>query len=183
MIDANGKLTDVGSSRNVNRLMTNTTITKGVAMPMYMAPEVLIKEKNKKAADVYSFGTMMYECFSCAGAYLESVLSSRGASRRLSRAGSWLSGREICSMRRSPCACGPIPPLIVQSICILQVISKRIDFVPELIYLVSKLLYLVAHFITPVCAPSSFRSRVLENSQQPNVMMKRDKQTSHRMEN
>ena len=63
------------------------------------------------------------------------------------------------------------------------VISKRIDFVSELIYFVSKLIYLVAHFIRPVCAPGSFRFRVSENAQQPNAMMRWDKQTSHIMDN
>ena len=62
-ITANGKLTDFGSSRNVNMLLTNMTFTKGIGTPAYMAPEILNKERYKKAADVYSFGVMMYECF------------------------------------------------------------------------------------------------------------------------
>ena len=65
----NGKLTDFGSSRNVNMLMTNMTFTKGVGSPTYMAPEVLNKEKYKKAADVFSFGVMMFECFKWGEAY------------------------------------------------------------------------------------------------------------------
>ncbi|ELP83911.1 tyrosine protein kinase, putative, partial [Entamoeba invadens IP1] len=59
---ANGKLTDFGSSRNINMLMTNMTFTKGIGSPKYMAPEVLNKEKYKHAADVYSFSITMYEC-------------------------------------------------------------------------------------------------------------------------
>ena len=62
VLDDNGKLTDCGSSRNVNMLMTNMTFTKGVGSPTYMAPEVLNK-KCKKAADVFSFGVMLFECF------------------------------------------------------------------------------------------------------------------------
>ena len=42
--------------------MTKMTFTKGVGTPVYMAPEVLNKEKYKKPADVYSFGVTMYQC-------------------------------------------------------------------------------------------------------------------------
>ena len=63
VISVNGKLTDFGSSRNINMLMTNMTFTKGVGSPTYMAPQVLNKEKYKKTADVYLFGVTMYECF------------------------------------------------------------------------------------------------------------------------
>ncbi|KAL7720188.1 Tyrosine protein kinase TXK [Entamoeba marina] len=41
----NAKLTDFGSSRNVNMLMTNMTFTKGIGTPIYMAPEVLRQKK------------------------------------------------------------------------------------------------------------------------------------------
>ena len=33
-----------------------------------IAPEVL-NQKYKSAADVYSFGVMLYECFKCGGAF------------------------------------------------------------------------------------------------------------------
>ena len=69
VIGVNGKLTDFGSSRNVNLLMTNMTFTKGIGSPTYMAPEVLNQEKYKKAADVFSFGVTMFECFSWGEAY------------------------------------------------------------------------------------------------------------------
>ncbi|ELP90193.1 protein serine/threonine kinase, putative [Entamoeba invadens IP1] len=59
----NAKLTDFGSSRNVNLLMTNMTFTKGIGTPVYMAPEVLKKEKYKMSSDIYSFGVTMYETF------------------------------------------------------------------------------------------------------------------------
>ncbi|ELP86210.1 protein kinase domain containing protein, partial [Entamoeba invadens IP1] len=65
----NAKLTDFGSARNVNMLMTNMTFTKGIGTPIYMAPEVLNKEKYKKAADIYSFGITMYEVFGWCKAY------------------------------------------------------------------------------------------------------------------
>ncbi|ELP92330.1 protein serine/threonine kinase, putative [Entamoeba invadens IP1] len=59
----NAKLTDFGSSRNINMMMTNMTFTKGIGTPVYMAPEVLKKEHYKKPADVYSFAITMYETF------------------------------------------------------------------------------------------------------------------------
>ena len=54
-VKVNCKLTDFGSSRNINMLMTNMTFTKGIGSPSYMAPEILNREHYKKAADVYSF--------------------------------------------------------------------------------------------------------------------------------
>ncbi|EDR25918.1 protein serine/threonine kinase, putative [Entamoeba dispar SAW760] len=59
-ITINAKLTDFGSSRNVNLLMTNMTFTKGVGTPSYMAPEILNRLKYKMPADIYSFGMTMY---------------------------------------------------------------------------------------------------------------------------
>ncbi|ELP90229.1 protein kinase, putative, partial [Entamoeba invadens IP1] len=58
----NAKLTDFGSSRNINMMMTNMTFTKGIGTPKYMAPEVLNKEYYKKGADIYSFGVTLFEC-------------------------------------------------------------------------------------------------------------------------
>ena len=69
----NGKLTDFGSSRNVNLLMTNMTFTKGIGSPTYMAPEILNKEKYKSAADVFSFGIMLFECLKWGEAYPKSI--------------------------------------------------------------------------------------------------------------
>ena len=85
VITVNGKLTDFGSSRNVNVLMTNMTFTKGIGSPTYMAPEVLGKEKYKKAADYFSFGVTMFECFKWGEAYPKSVFKYLGTSCRLSR--------------------------------------------------------------------------------------------------
>ncbi|ELP92620.1 protein serine/threonine kinase, putative [Entamoeba invadens IP1] len=65
----NGKLTDFGSSRNINMLMTNMTFTKGVGTPKYMAEEVLNKKKYKKPADIFSFAITMYECIGWCDAY------------------------------------------------------------------------------------------------------------------
>ncbi|ELP85999.1 protein kinase domain containing protein, partial [Entamoeba invadens IP1] len=60
-VKANGKLTDFGSSRNINLLMTNMTFTKGIGTPKYMAPEVLNKEHYKKSSDVFSLAITFYE--------------------------------------------------------------------------------------------------------------------------
>ena len=60
-VPVNCKLTDFGSSRNMNMLMTNMTFTKGIGTPKYMAPEILKREKYKKPADIYSFAITMVE--------------------------------------------------------------------------------------------------------------------------
>ena len=54
-VQINGKITDFGSSRNLNLMMTNMTFTKGIGTPKYMAPEVLNREHYKKPADIFSF--------------------------------------------------------------------------------------------------------------------------------
>ncbi|ELP91623.1 protein serine/threonine kinase, putative [Entamoeba invadens IP1] len=68
-IKANGKLTDFGSSRNVNQMMTNMTFTKGIGTPKYMAPEVLNKQHYKMSSDVYSLGVTFYEALIWGEAY------------------------------------------------------------------------------------------------------------------
>ncbi|ELP87985.1 protein serine/threonine kinase, putative [Entamoeba invadens IP1] len=68
-VSVNAKLTDFGSSRNVNMLMTNMTFTKGIGTPVYMAPEILNQEKYKKPADMYSLAITMYEIFTWNEAY------------------------------------------------------------------------------------------------------------------
>ncbi|ELP88794.1 protein serine/threonine kinase, putative [Entamoeba invadens IP1] len=69
----NGKLTDFGSSRNVNMLMTNMTFTKGIGTPTYMAPEVLNQKKYKRSADIFSFGVTMFEIFGWKEAYPKDI--------------------------------------------------------------------------------------------------------------
>ncbi|ELP89366.1 tyrosine protein kinase TXK, putative [Entamoeba invadens IP1] len=69
----NAKLTDFGSARNVNMLMTNMTFTKGIGTPVYMAPEVLNQEKYKKEADIFSFGVTLYEVFGWSEAYQNDI--------------------------------------------------------------------------------------------------------------
>ncbi|ELP91613.1 protein serine/threonine kinase, putative, partial [Entamoeba invadens IP1] len=68
-VTINGKLTDFGSSRNVNLLTTNMTFTRGIGTPVYMAPEVLGQQKYKKSADVFSFGITLFETFKWGEAY------------------------------------------------------------------------------------------------------------------
>ncbi|ELP86704.1 protein kinase domain containing protein, partial [Entamoeba invadens IP1] len=65
----NAKLTDFGSSRNINMMMTNMTFTKGIGTPVFMAPEVIMSQKYKISADVYSFAVTMYECFAWSRSY------------------------------------------------------------------------------------------------------------------
>ncbi|ELP88599.1 tyrosine protein kinase, putative [Entamoeba invadens IP1] len=77
----NAKLTEFGSARNVNMMMTNMTFTNGIGTPIYiyiyiyiyMAPEVLNKQHYKKAADVYSFAITMFECFLWENAYPKNI--------------------------------------------------------------------------------------------------------------
>ena len=68
-VRANCKLTDFGSARNINMIITNMTFTKGIGSPSYMAPELLKKQHYKKPADVFSFAITMYEFFSWSEAY------------------------------------------------------------------------------------------------------------------
>ncbi|ELP89093.1 serine/threonine protein kinase HT1, putative [Entamoeba invadens IP1] len=68
----NAKLTDFGSARNVNLLMTNMTFTKGIGTPVYMAPEVLKQEKYTKSVDIFSFGITLFEVFGWEDAYKNS---------------------------------------------------------------------------------------------------------------
>lgn len=65
----NAKLTDFGTCRNINLLMTNMSFTRGIGTPKYMAPELLDRQHYKKPADIYSFSITMYELFSDAFAY------------------------------------------------------------------------------------------------------------------
>ncbi|KAL7716711.1 Protein kinase domain containing protein [Entamoeba marina] len=68
-VPVNAKLTDFGSSRNVNTLMCNKTFTKGIGSPAYMAPEVLKRSKYQATADIFSFAVTMYETFDWKSAY------------------------------------------------------------------------------------------------------------------
>ena len=63
------KLTDFGSSRNINMMMTNMTFTKGIGTPAYISPEILKQEHYKKPSDIYSFSITMYEVMKWGEAY------------------------------------------------------------------------------------------------------------------
>ncbi|ELP91705.1 interleukin-1 receptor-associated kinase, putative [Entamoeba invadens IP1] len=67
--EVNAKLSDFGSARNVNLLMSNLTFTKGVGTPKYMAPELLNGQKYSIAADVYSLGITFFEAFAWKDAF------------------------------------------------------------------------------------------------------------------
>lgn len=54
------KISDFGTTRDVNRFSHEMSFTKGVGTPIFMAPELLAGRRNyEKSADVYSFGMMM----------------------------------------------------------------------------------------------------------------------------
>ncbi|EAL50878.2 tyrosine kinase, putative [Entamoeba histolytica HM-1:IMSS] len=72
-IEVNAKLTDFGSSRNINSMKANMTFTKGVGTPIYMAPEILNQEKYTESADIFSFSILMYETFKWDRPYPENV--------------------------------------------------------------------------------------------------------------
>ena len=72
-VKVNCKLTDFGSSRNINLLMTNMTFTKGVGTPAFMAPEILNRKKYKKTADIFSFSITMLECITWKEAYPKTI--------------------------------------------------------------------------------------------------------------
>ena len=84
MLSENGELTDFGSSRNVNMLMTNMTFTQGIGSPTKKAPEVINKEKYKKLADVFSFGVTMKSASAVLVRTRRASSSHRGRSHRLS---------------------------------------------------------------------------------------------------
>ncbi|GAB1220071.1 hypothetical protein ENUP19_0047G0130 [Entamoeba nuttalli] len=63
-ISINAKLTDFGSSRNVNSLLKNITFTKGIGTPAFMAPEILNKDHYNFPADIFAFAVTMYQLLS-----------------------------------------------------------------------------------------------------------------------
>ena len=70
VLTVNGELTNFGSLRNVHLIVTNMTFTKGIGSPVFIASEVIPKEdKNKKAADIFSFAITMFECMKWGEAY------------------------------------------------------------------------------------------------------------------
>ncbi|ELP89965.1 protein serine/threonine kinase, putative [Entamoeba invadens IP1] len=61
--EVNAKLSDFGSARNVNLLMSNLTFTRGVGTPSFMVPEILNGQKYSIEADVYALGITFFEAF------------------------------------------------------------------------------------------------------------------------
>ena len=62
-VKVNCKLTDFGSSRNVNMMKSNKTFFKILYYVAYLAPEILRKDHYKMPADIFSFAITMYETF------------------------------------------------------------------------------------------------------------------------
>ena len=70
--EVNCKLTDFGTSRGVNCVTdTASGYTTGVGTPIYMAPEMLKKNKYDEKADVFSFGVMAYNVLTGKEPYAE----------------------------------------------------------------------------------------------------------------
>jgi len=68
--DVCGKLTDFGSCRTINMMKCNMTFTNGVGTPIYMAPELFIKQfKYSFPIDIYSFALTLYQSFKCNDIY------------------------------------------------------------------------------------------------------------------
>ncbi|EKE39731.1 hypothetical protein ENUP19_0364G0044 [Entamoeba nuttalli] len=88
-IFVNAKLSDFGSSRSINLLVTNLTFTSGIGTPVYMAPELLKRKKYKMSADIYSFAILMYECINWCYAYPISMKT-------------WNIAQDVCSGKRPP---------------------------------------------------------------------------------
>ena len=59
------KLSDFGSTRDVNKFSPDLALTRGVGTPIFMAPELLAgKSDYRKSADVYSFAMSMVNVIS-----------------------------------------------------------------------------------------------------------------------
>ena len=72
-VKINAKLTDFGASRNINKLVTNITFTKGIGTPTFMSPEILNREKYTKPSDIYSFAITMLEVMIWNEAYPKTI--------------------------------------------------------------------------------------------------------------
>ena len=103
VIDVNAKLTDFGSSRNVNinMMMTNMTFTKGIGTPVNMVPEVVNKSKWRltysRLASCCSSASFGATCTP------EPTSSSPGTSSHMSKRASTLTGHR--TRRRSTFGC------------------------------------------------------------------------------
>ncbi|KAH3743203.1 protein serine/threonine kinase [Pelomyxa schiedti] len=64
------KLTDFGTSR-VMKSNNQKAYTKGIGTPIYMAPELIQNQKYNKAADVFSFGILLWEILAQKEPYIE----------------------------------------------------------------------------------------------------------------
>jgi len=57
------KLSDFGTTRDVNSFATKMQSTKGVGTPLFMAPEIFRGQQYDKAVDLYSFSLIIYVAF------------------------------------------------------------------------------------------------------------------------
>jgi len=57
------KLSDFGTTRDVNSFASSMQSTKGVGTPLFMAPEIFKCQQYDKAVDLYSFSLIIYVAF------------------------------------------------------------------------------------------------------------------------
>ena len=57
------KLSDFGTTRDVNCYAPQMQSTKGVGTPLFMAPEIFMNKPYDKAVDVYSYSLIIYVAF------------------------------------------------------------------------------------------------------------------------
>jgi len=57
------KLSDFGTTRDVNCFASQMQSTKGVGTPLFMAPEIFMNKPYDKAVDIYSFSLIIYVAF------------------------------------------------------------------------------------------------------------------------
>jgi len=57
------KLSDFGTTRDVNSFATQMQSTKGVGTPLFMAPEIFMCKPYDKSVDLYSFSLIIYVAF------------------------------------------------------------------------------------------------------------------------
>ena len=72
----NAKLSDFGSNRNVNMLVTSVTFNNQQGCPKYMAPEFIKESKYELPTDIFAFAVVMLECFIWGDAYPKSLFAN-----------------------------------------------------------------------------------------------------------
>ncbi|GAX77869.1 hypothetical protein CEUSTIGMA_g5311.t1 [Chlamydomonas eustigma] len=114
------KIVDFGLSKSIHGNMTHVSgIKQGT--PLYAAPEILREARTSKAADVYSFGVIMWELYHNTLAYYQyatlaqSMASDVTASRNVSSSGDenkkTSTGGVNTEMSDTAASASPVPPV------------------------------------------------------------------------